>query len=112
MAPQGHCAVADLGVGTATAIGDLADLTGQRRGVLGIAGKYLHRQRLALGVAQQPDDDLSLALFAVLVIAEGGQFIADSFEIYSMRPLTAHYGERRLRKHADFPAIIPNQISH
>ena len=88
MAPQGHCAVADLGVGTATAIGDLADLTGHRCGVLGIAGKYLHRQRLTLGVAQQPDDDLPLALFAVAVLAEGGPFIVDPFERYSTQPLT------------------------
>ena len=36
---------------------------------------------MALGVAQQSDDDLPFALFAVAVIAEGGQFIVDAFEI-------------------------------
>ncbi len=45
-----------------------------------MAGKNLNRQRLDPGIAQQPDDDLPLALFAVAVIAEGGPFIADPSE--------------------------------
>ena len=81
MATEGHRTAADLGIATATTLGDRADLSGHRRGVLGMAGENLNRQRLALGVAQQPDDDLPLALFAVAVVAEGGQLIADPFEI-------------------------------
>ena len=74
--------------------------------------QHLNGQRPDPGIAQQPDDNLPLALFAVAVIAEGGQFIADPFERYSTRPLTVQYREQKLRKNADFPAIIPNQISH
>ena len=90
MTTEGHRAAADPGVATATALGDLADLTGHRGGVLGVAGEHLDGQRLALGIAQQPDDDLPLALFPVAVLAGGGPFIMDPFERYSTRPLTIH----------------------
>ena len=81
MATEGRRAAADPGVATATAIDHLTDLAGHRRGVLGVAGEGPDGQRLVLGVAQQPDDALPSAPFAVAVIAEGGQFIADPFEI-------------------------------
>jgi hypothetical protein len=42
--------------------------------VLGVAGKHLYRQGPAAAVAQQPDDDLPLALLAVAVVAEGRQW--------------------------------------
>ncbi|MGC9258895.1 MAG: hypothetical protein ACP5I8_02290 [Phycisphaerae bacterium] len=34
-----------------------------------------------MGIAQQSNDDLPFALFAVAVIAEGGQFILYPFKI-------------------------------
>ena len=81
MATEGHRAAADLRVATATALGDHADLLGHRRGVLGVAGEHLDGQRMDPGIAQRPDDDLPLALFAVAVTAEGGPFIVDPCEL-------------------------------
>ena len=54
----------------AKALAHLAQLAAQRLGVAGIAREHLHRHRAALGTAQQPQDDLRLALLAIARVAK------------------------------------------
>ena len=69
-----HAAVADQGdAGDAETLLNPLHLPTQRGWIGRVPGEHLDSQGTAIGRAQQPEHDLLLALFAVPVVAEGGQ---------------------------------------
>jgi len=47
----------------------------------GVPGEDFDRQWPSVTIAQQPDDDLALALFTVAVVAKGGKGVLGAFQI-------------------------------
>jgi hypothetical protein len=77
-----HPAIADKGdLATAKPRGDLIDLRGERLGVLGISGKDFDGQWAPCVIAQQPNDNLPLAAFAIAVIAKSAKGVVFAFEV-------------------------------
>src|SRR5207244_13592094 len=66
---------------TTEALTRLLHLRGESFRILRVAAKNLRRDRRALLVAQQADDNLLLALLAVAVVAIGAVGIALAFQI-------------------------------
>ncbi len=50
-------------------------LIDDRHRIRGVARKHAHRQRFALRIGEQANDDLQFALFAIAVVAEFSQFV-------------------------------------
>jgi hypothetical protein len=60
---------------------DDRDLLGHGGRVARVAGEDPHRQRVAVAVGQQPDDDLERAPLAVPVVAERAQGVVFAFQV-------------------------------
>ena len=60
---------------------DLVDLRGERARVGGVALEHFDRHRAAVRRAQQTVDDLQLALLAVAIVAEPGEFAAAPLQV-------------------------------
>ena len=65
----------------AKALHQLVDLGFEGLGVLGVAGKYLHRNRPSLFIGQQATDNRFLAFLAIAVITLLAQLILIPFEL-------------------------------